>query len=63
MGRMRVCVLCVDNNEQCDRGVGGVGVSVNTTLLSETVVVLEEDTQRTVRFRKNPMNLCVSDSE
>ncbi len=34
VGRMRVCMLCVGNDNQCERGVGA---SVNDTMLSETL--------------------------
>ena len=34
VGRVRVCMLCVGNNEQSECGVG---VSVNTAIMSETL--------------------------
>ena len=34
VGRVRVCMLCVGNSEQRERGVGA---SVNATMLSETL--------------------------
>ena len=34
VGRVRVCMLCVGNSEQRERGVG---VGVNATMLSETL--------------------------
>ena len=34
MGRVGVCILCVGNSEQCERGVGA---GVNDTILSETL--------------------------
>jgi hypothetical protein len=35
VGRVGVCMLCVDNNEQRERGVGA---GVNATMLSETLL-------------------------
>ena len=34
VGRMGVCILCVCDSEQCERGVG---VRVNVTMMSETL--------------------------
>ena len=34
VGRVGVCILCVGNIDQCERGVG---VGVNATMLSETL--------------------------
>ena len=34
VGRVRVCMLCVGNSEQCERGVVAI---VNATILSETL--------------------------
>ena len=34
VGRVRVCMLCVGNSEERERGVG---TSVNTTMMSETL--------------------------
>ena len=47
VGRVGVCMLCVDDSEKRDRGVGA---SVNATMLSETlqVVGLVEDVRRAV---------------
>ena len=36
VGRVRVCMLCVGNNEQRECGVG---VSVNPTMMSETLAM------------------------
>ena len=55
-------MLCVGNSEERERGVG---VSVNATMLSETlkVVGFGDTTQRAVRLRKKTLNLCVCDNE
>ena len=55
-------MLCVGNSEPRERGVGA---GVNPTMMSETlqVVGLSEVVRKTVRLRKNPMNLCVYDRE
>ena len=37
MGRVGVCMLCVGNSEQRERGVGA---GVNDTILSETLEVV-----------------------
>ena len=37
VGRVGVCMMCVDDSEQCERGVGA---SVNDTMLSETLCVI-----------------------
>ncbi len=34
VGRVGVCILCVCDNEDCERGVGA---GVNDTMLSETL--------------------------
>jgi hypothetical protein len=34
VGRVGVCMLCVGDSEECERGVG---VGVNATVLSETL--------------------------
>ena len=48
--------------DHCERGVG---VSVNATMLSDTlyVVGIVEVTRSEVRFRKEPMNMCPCDNE
>ena len=62
MGRVGVCMLCVCDSEQRERGVG---VRVNATIQSETLyfVGVAKAATRAVRLRKKTMNLCVCDSE
>ena len=61
VGRVRVFMLCVGNNDQRERGVG---VSVNATRMSETlqVVGLTDIAQWTVWLRKKTLNLCTHDN-
>jgi hypothetical protein len=57
VGRVGVCMLCVCDSEELERGVGA---GVNATMLSETLAVisLAESAARAFRLRKkHPMNL------
>ncbi len=60
--RAGVCILCVCDNEECERGVG---TGVNGTMLSETlkIVALTDTVVMSFRLRKKTINLCERDSE
>ncbi len=59
---MGVCMLCVGDSEERERGVG---TGVTATMLSETPYIgrVAEAATRQFRFRKKPRNLCPCDSE
>jgi hypothetical protein len=60
-GRVGVCILCVCDREECDRGVG---TGVNDPMLQNTTDRMDaEAAARVFRLRKRPMNLCVCDIE
>ena len=62
MVREGVCILCVCDNEEWERGVG---TGVNGTMLLETlkIVTLTDTVVMSFRLRKKTINLCECDSE
>ncbi len=62
VGRVGVCMLCVTDNEESERGVGP---GVNITKVSKTlqIVGVSETVTRTFRFRKKKHELVSSNSE